>query len=109
MSVEQSSKPFSAALLPAELEILIERVVERTLGRLATIAQHPFISSKECARVIGVTPEHLSAMRARGDGPPWSGRGKWIRYNRGDVLAWLASLPTQTRATAYQPQSPLRI
>jgi hypothetical protein len=34
-------------------------------------------------------------MRARGEGPPWSGDGKWIRYRRSEVLDWIASLPRQ--------------
>ena len=62
----------------------------------ATAPRKPFIPSKECAQLIGVTPEHLSAMRARGEGPPWSGEGKWIRYERRAVLDWLANLPRQT-------------
>ena len=87
MSVEQGTKP-------SELEGLIERVVEATIARVeAGQSRKPFINSKECARLIGVTPEHLCAMRARGDGPPWSGEGKWIRYKRQDVLVWLANLP----------------
>ena len=81
----------------SQLESLIERVVEATVARLeATAPRKPFIPSKECAQLIGVTPEHLSAMRARGEGPPWSGEGKWIRYERRAVLDWLANLPRQT-------------
>jgi hypothetical protein len=81
----------------SQLESLIERVVEATVARLEAIApRKPFIPSKECSQLIGVTPEHLSAMRARGEGPPWSGEGKWIRYELRAVLDWLANLPRQT-------------
>ena len=55
----------------------------------------PFVRSKECARLMEVTPEHLCAMRARGEGPPWSGEGKWVRYERATVLAWIRNLPRQ--------------
>jgi hypothetical protein len=34
-------------------------------------------------------------MRSRGEGPRWSGHGKWTRYLRTDVLRWLSSLPTR--------------
>jgi hypothetical protein len=81
----------------SQLESLIERVVEATVARIeATALRKPFINSKECAQLIGVTPEHLSAMRTRGEGPLWSGEGKWIRYERRAVLDWLANLPRQT-------------
>ena len=63
----------------AELSQLIERAVASAFDRsLSQTTPAPFISSRECAELIGVTSEHLCAMRARGDGPPWSGRGKWI-------------------------------
>ena len=83
----------------SDLEILIERVVERTIERVEQrISEYPFITSKACARLIGVTPEHLCAMRARGEGPSWSGDGRWIRYERIAVLAWLSSLPRDRNA-----------
>lgn len=77
----------------SELEALIERIVERTLSQIGHLERTPFVNSTTCAELIGVTPEHLCAMRARAEGPPWSGTGKWIRYRRSDVLTWLASLP----------------
>ena len=96
MSSEQAVGPSNPAQQASQLESLIERVVEATVARLEAAGSHkPFIPSKECARLIGVTPEHLSAMRARGEGPPWSGEGKWIRYERRAVLDWLANLPRQ--------------
>jgi hypothetical protein len=97
MLSEQGGGPSNSAEQASRLESLIERVVEATVARIqATAPPKPFIPSKECAQLIGVTPEHLSAMRARGEGPPWSGEGKWIRYERRAVLEWLASLPRQT-------------
>jgi hypothetical protein len=78
-----------------ELETLIKRVVEETIAKLARAKEPPFIKSTPCAELLGVSPEHLCAMRARGEGPPWSGDGKWIRYRRSDVLDWIANLPRQ--------------
>jgi hypothetical protein len=123
MSLEKSPKCSETVLLSKDLEFLIERVVERTLARIESSAHRPFvsseaierivertlsdiesgahrpfISSKACARLIGVTSEHLCAMRARGEGPPWSGDGRWTRYRRCAVLEWLASLPRQNRS-----------
>jgi hypothetical protein len=97
MLSEQGVGPSSLAQQASQLESLIERVVEATVARLEAAApRRPFIPSKECAQLIGVTPEHLSAMRARGEGPPWSGDGKWIRYERRTVIDWIANLPRQT-------------
>jgi hypothetical protein len=77
-----------------ELDNLIERIVQKTLAQVGYADQsNPFINSKACAELIGVSPEHLCAMRARGQGPPWSGRGKWIRYERSAVLDWISNLP----------------
>ena len=39
-------------------------------------------------------------MRARGEGPPWSGAGKWTRYERRAVLTWLANLPRENKSLA---------
>ena len=87
----------------AELESLIDRLVEQTVARIGHQVLKPFINSKECAELVGVTPEHLCAMRARGEGPPWSGAGKWTRYERGTVLAWLANLPRENKSSADAP------
>jgi len=76
-----------------ELQSLVDRLVEQTAARIGHSALKPFINSKECAELLGVTPEHLCAMRARSEGPPWSGAGKWTRYERSAVLTWLANLP----------------
>lgn len=78
----------------SDLESLLVRTVELTLRRLGVQMQdQEVISSRQCAALLGVTPEHLSAMRARSKGPPWSGNRKWIRYRKSEVLEWLARLP----------------
>src|SRR5690242_800052 len=94
MRFEKPSQPSERSVLSSEIDALIERVVEHTLARLTSNnLQNPFISSKQCARLLGVTPEHLCAMRARGEGPSWTGDGRWTRYDRAAVLKWLAALP----------------
>jgi hypothetical protein len=93
MSFKQTSQPENGPEQPYELETLIERVVERTVARLEGALESPFISSRQCAGLLGVTPEHLCAMRARGEGPRWSGDGRWTRYERVAVLKWLGKLP----------------
>jgi hypothetical protein len=89
-----------------ELESLAERLVERTIARVGHSALKPFINSKECAELLGVTPQHLCAMRARGEGPPWSGSGKWVRYQRAAALAWLANLPRERTPSADESAVP---
>jgi hypothetical protein len=97
MSLEQTGKLLDDAQVASSLEALIERVVETTIARLdLSPPRKPFLTSRECADLIGVTPEHLCAMRNRGEGPPWSGAGKWIRYARGAAIDWLAALPKGT-------------
>src|SRR5262245_2840734 len=93
--------PQIAATSHTELDSLIERVVELTIARVNGAACKPFLNSRECADLISCTPEHLCAMRARGEGPPWSGAGKWVRYDRHAVLSWIANLPQQPSASAF--------
>jgi hypothetical protein len=99
MSLEKQTIPPEAVALRPELENLVEHIVQSTMTRIEASVLKPFITSRECAELIGVTPEHLCAMRARGEGPPWSGAGKWIRYDRRAVLNWLSSLPRQPSAS----------
>ena len=89
------------ALQPnAELEYLVDRIVASAIARIECGALKPFLTSKECAQLIGITPEKLCAMRAHGEGPPWSGAGKWTRYERAAVLTWLAQLPRDNKSAA---------
>ena len=94
MSNDRTSLPLVADQSFSKLEVLIQRIVQRTLAHIDHLEQNLFINSKSCAELIGISPEHLCAMRARGEGPPWSGTGKWVRYRRTDTLSWLAQLPT---------------
>jgi hypothetical protein len=92
------TKPFLTNLSTStELDDLINQVVRTTIDQFASRASSaPFVRSKECARLIEVTPEHLCAMRSRGEGPPWSGTGKWVRYERSAVLDWIRRLPRES-------------
>jgi hypothetical protein len=100
MSLEKQTTPPEAVRLHPELANLVERIVESAITRVEAASLKPFITSRECAELIGITPEHLCAMRARDEGPPWSGAGKWIRYDRRAVLNWLANLPRHPSASA---------
>ena len=75
----------------------IERIVASAVARIECGALKPFITCKECADLIEESPEHLCTMRTRREGPPWSGAGKWTRYERSAVLAWLANLPRDSK------------
>ena len=79
--------PLQADRSLSQLEALIERIVELTIAKV-----HAF------EELLGVSPEHLCAMRAKGQGPQWSGDGKWIRYRRSEVIRWLDQLPTNRQA-----------
>jgi hypothetical protein len=77
-----------------EFKSLVEEAVTNAVAVTSIAASHSeFLSSRSCANLIGVTPEHLCAMRSRGEGPPWSGEGKWVRYRRDQALRWLKDLP----------------
>lgn len=102
-----------AELTCDEFKSLIEAAVTHAVAASAPAeAQSEFLSSRSCADLIGVTPEHLCAMRSRGEGPPWSGEGRWVRYRRDRALQWVSDLPRRdvcSRSTGdvNQPQSHL--
>ena len=102
MSFEQHTVLNDAIASHAELESLVERVIESALTRIEN--HKPYVNSQECAHLIGVTPEHLCAMRSRGEGPPWSGAGKWTRYQRSAVLTWLANLPREKNSSPSEKE-----
>ena len=103
MSIDNSHQPTAVS---AELEALISKVVQATITQIeAGNVLSPFIRSKECAHLIEVAPETLCAMRARGEGPPWSGEGKWVRYERAAVIDWLRNLPRQPTTPALATSS----
>lgn len=103
MSLEKHTVLNDAIASHAELESLVERVIESALIRIES--HKPYVNSQECADLIGVTPEHLCAMRARGEGPPWSGAGKWTRYQRSAVLTWLANLPREKNSSPSEMEA----
>lgn len=93
-----------------EFKSLVDEIVGAALDRVAPVDAPEFLSSRACATLLGVTPEHLCAMRARGEGPPWSGSGKWVRYSRQQAVAWLTALPAAARGadqpTTARPMEP---
>lgn len=99
MSLNKSPTPASSKLAQ-----LADRLADQLVARLEQQTIKPFLNSKECAELLGVTPEHLCAMRARGEGPSWSGAGKWVRYERRIAVEWLASLPRGNRDSYDEEQ-----
>ncbi len=43
----------------------------------------------EAAEFLGIRPETLCRWRLRGEGPRWLKNGRWVRYRRADVMAYL--------------------
>ena len=83
-----------AELTCDEFKSLVEEAVTHAVAANSPAeTQSEFLNSRGCADLIGVTPEHLCAMRSRGEGPPWSGEGKWVRYRRDRALQWINDLP----------------
>jgi excisionase family DNA binding protein len=48
-----------------------------------------FVSRQEAAELLGVTPQALSQMSVRGEGPKYVKVGRSVRYRRADLLAWI--------------------
>ena len=104
MSTLGTSPPFSAFEGEEQVEAFVRRIAQAVAQQLGTRPLNsPFIRSTECAQILDITPEHLCAMRGRGEGPPWSGEGKWVRYERVAVLEWLRNLPRQPALQEHAP------
>lgn len=107
MSILDPSPPPFAIPSNEQVETFVSKIAQAVADQLGAQALNsPFIRSTECAQILGITPEHLCAMRARGDGPPWCGEGKWVRYERAAVHEWLRNLPRHsTPALPPEPKS----
>jgi hypothetical protein len=104
MSIPDTSLP-PPAFDSEQVEVLARKIAQTVANQLGAGAlNQPFIRSSECAQLLRVTPEHLCGMRARGQGPPWSGEGKWVRYERRAVLDWLRNLPRHPSSAAAEKQ-----
>jgi hypothetical protein len=89
-----------------DIEAFARKVAQAVAHELAAgPLNSPFIRSTECAALLGVTPQHLCGMRARGHGPPWSGDGKWVRYERHVVVEWIRNLPKEAGAIHASPDA----
>ncbi len=61
----------------------------------------PLMSPEELADELGVDKQKLAVMRMNGSGPKFFRAGRFIRYRRADVDAWIeAGLRTSTRSAA---------
>ena len=94
MSIERTRAASDQTI--GDVEEIVEKLADRVIAKLDVVAHpRPYLTSVECADLIGITPQHLCSMRAHKEGPPWSGNGRWIRFERNAVLNWLAALPVE--------------
>ncbi|WP_126172605.1 helix-turn-helix domain-containing protein [Altericroceibacterium xinjiangense] len=66
------------------------------------------MTAEEAANYLGFKAATLAQYRWRGDGPPFRKLGKFVRYQRDDLDAWVLSRPrfTSTReVSAHAPNS----
>jgi Helix-turn-helix domain len=88
------SDPKYEALVARGFEKMINHASNAFKKNIEGWLGKPFLTNQEAAKLIGIHPNQLSAMRKRGEGPPWSGTGKLIRYGRMEVEQWVRALPT---------------
>lgn len=97
-TVDVFEKTAEALMESARFQDIMARITEMRFRNIAKDVDgwlgRPFLNNREAAKLIGITPTHLSAMRKDGKGPAWSGSGKWVRYERTVVEQWIRDLPT---------------
>ena len=78
----------------------IDAVVARDGSSETTLLKGPngmddssllYMSTREVAAFLGLSPRTLDRYRVTGDGPPFHKLGNRIRYARADVEAWVAA------------------
>ncbi len=55
----------------------------------AASAAHTYLSTAECAKLLGLTTGALHTRRCRGSAPPCVRLGRTVRYRLSDVERWL--------------------
>ncbi|MDE2167764.1 MAG: helix-turn-helix domain-containing protein [Alphaproteobacteria bacterium] len=48
----------------------------------------PFLSTKQAAYYIGLSPRTLERMRRTGEGPRYRKHGRYVRYHIAELDAW---------------------
>jgi hypothetical protein len=70
-------------MTPQTIESLVAREVHKVAGR------ETFLTTKEAAGVLSMSPITLAVRRRAGNGPPHLGKGKLIRYQHSTLVQWL--------------------
>ena len=54
------------------------------------MTDHPtYLSTRQAAELLGVSPRTLERYRGSGEGPPYMKVGPRVRYARADLDAWM--------------------
>ena len=54
-------------------------------------ATSPFLSTKQAAAYVGLSPRTLEKMRVVGGGPMYRKHGRYVRYHIDDLSGWSSS------------------
>jgi excisionase family DNA binding protein len=63
-----------------------------------SVLQKPFLTTREAAAWLGLTPNTLEKWRVQGGGPLYRKHGRYVRYHLDDLVAW--SEASQRRSTS---------
>ncbi|MBY8821058.1 helix-turn-helix domain-containing protein [Sphingomonas colocasiae] len=53
----------------------------------------PFLTTKQAAFYLGVSPRTLQDMRTDGRGPPYHRHGRSVRYHASELIEWATGDP----------------
>lgn len=54
------------------------------------MTDHPtYLSTRQAAELLGLSPRTLERYRGSGEGPPFMRMGRGVRYSRADLDAWM--------------------
>jgi excisionase family DNA binding protein len=63
--------------------------------------QEPFLTTREAATWLRLTPNTLEKWRVQGGGPAYRKHGRYVRYHLEDLVAW--SEANKRRSTSDDP------
>jgi predicted DNA-binding transcriptional regulator AlpA len=69
----------------------VRKLIQAELIRELAALPPEFLLTRKQATLLGnLSRSYLEERMAAGDGPPYIKRGRYVRYPKGEFLAWLA-------------------
>ena len=87
-------------------ERVSEKPREELLEQVAGLPPSAFIPTAHAAAYLASTPGVMLSWRSQRKGPPYHGRGNFIRYRIAELDLWMASRANEVRLEDHRSEAP---